>query len=119
MIHYIIAGLTALLLGLGNGDVIMQKATSGQDLRSFPPSDTLVYHAAPGKTLITVLPDSAHHIPVVQYKPVRLPALSWLVDRSFFWYIRPRDKGIYHLLFIRQLKDASSDTLVVTVYVQD
>ncbi len=119
--YYITVGLIALPLWIGSWSLHMRGATPARELRSRTEasSDTLVYRTRPDRTFIITLPDSAGQKPVIRYTPLRIPALSWLVDRSFFWYIRPQDRGIFHLLFHREQPELSPDTLIVTVYVED
>lgn len=83
------------------------------------PADTLRRTVSAGDPLILALPDTLDGQRVRQYAPVQIPALSWLVDRSFFWETRSQDAGRHELLFEATLsEEASPDTLVLTVRVE-
>lgn len=83
------------------------------------PADTLRRTVSAGDPLILALPDTLDGQRVRRYAPVQIPALSWLVDRSFFWETRSQDTGRHELLFEATFsEEASPDTLVLTVRVE-
>lgn len=71
-------------------------------------ADTVRASVQAGQTLIVGLPGD--------YEPVRAPALSWLVDRSFMWRTLPRERGTLPVLFRR--RGAPADTLVLLVEIR-
>ncbi len=77
------------------------------------PADTLRETVTAGEDLILTLPPSND----AAYTIVRAPALSWLVDRSFFWRTRPDEAGTHTVTFRAASESASADTLVVRVTV--
>ncbi len=80
--------------------------------------DTLKQSVRTGDVLIFALPESIDSKPVNAYRIVWAPALSWLVDHSFFWRTRPADTGRHEILFgFNPTIDAPVDTLVVVVEV--
>ena len=79
------------------------------------PADTLELSVEAGTPLITALP-AAPDDSSVTYEVVRAPALSWLVDRSFFWDTRAQDAGSHEIVF-RRTTDARTDTVVLSVTV--
>ena len=83
----------------------------------FAPPDTLRHTVPAGQSLILALPDTLDARPVATYAPVRLPAMSWLVDRSFLWRTFPRDAGVHEILFEAAFEAAPPETLVVHVTV--
>lgn len=79
--------------------------------------DTLYQQVQAGEILIFALPDSLAGRPVAAYAVVRAPALSWLVDRSFFWRTLEQDDGRHALRLAATFADRTTDTLVVSVHV--
>lgn len=77
------------------------------------PPDTIEQSVEAGSVLITALPAPADESEVT-YEVIQAPALSWLVDRSFFWNTRPQDAG-NHLVVFHRRSEARSDTLVLSV----
>lgn len=70
--------------------------------------DTLRYSVPSGEALVLPLPADG------SYRVLRAPALSWLVDRSFFWQTLPAERGREFVLLERRRGDRS-DTLVLVV----
>lgn len=79
------------------------------------PVDTLHLHGTPGEPLIAPLPHQLRQRPVQRYEPVRLPALSLLVDHAFFWDTRPGDAGIHTLALRARYDGAPSEEVVLVV----
>lgn len=68
------------------------------------PADTLRYSVPAGETLIVTLPD-LYRGEEASYQILSAPALSWLVDRSFFWQTRREDCGV---MLVSLKRDAGS-----------
>lgn len=73
-----------------------------------PAADTLRFAMPSGEALVTALPADG------SYRVLRAPALSWLVDRSFFWQTLPAERGREFVLLERRRGDRT-DTLVLVV----
>lgn len=73
-----------------------------------PAADTLRFAVPSGEALVTALPADG------SYRVLRAPALSWLVDRSFFWQTLPAERGREFVLLERRRGDRT-DTLVLVV----
>ncbi len=99
------------------GGVPVHHAAADGSLFS-PRSDTLRYVVKRGTVFIAALPDTLADQPVSAYAVLRAPAMSWLVDRSFFWRTRPEDTGSATLLFRVSFANAPDDTLAVRVDVE-
>lgn len=84
-------------------------------IEGLSPADTLRETVPAGEPLIMTLPPRTN----ASYAPLRVPALSWLVDRSFVWRTRPEDTGMHTMTFTVTANSASADTLVVQVRVTD
>ena len=95
------------------------KSSSTEDFmwQSFS-QDTLYYTVKAGEVLIFALPELWEAIPVEHYSIVHAPALSWLVDRSFFWRTLEENVGTYHVIFEVDYPDEPADTLVVSIAVE-
>lgn len=78
------------------------------------PLDSLDRQVAAGEPLIVTLPPMRGGRPVESYRLRQAPAMSWLVDRSFFWRPRPEDVGT-HRIIMRANYDAATpgDSLTV------
>lgn len=78
-----------------------------------------------GEVLITTLPAQVDGQRVAAYDLLRVPALSDLAGRSFFWRTRPQDAGRHRLLFRARFDTSaaaqrpSADTLTMFVTVTD
>lgn len=83
------------------------------------PQDSLTFSVRAGEVLIIDLPAEPATDELVRYDIIRAPALSWLVDDSFFWRTQPQDAGSHNLLFRAVLPSASPDTLTVHVDVTE
>ena len=60
--------------------------------------DTLHYQVRAGQPFLVVLPARADGRPAA-YRAVSAPAMSWLVDRSFFWQTLPTERGVMPVVF--------------------
>lgn len=80
--------------------------------------DELVYRVDAGDVLVFALPAEADSVAVVRYRLARAPALSWLVDRSFFWRTLPEARGEHRVLVDATYADGRTDTLVIRIFVQ-
>lgn len=77
-------------------------------------ADTLRYSTPAGAPFIVALPAREGGAEVT-YRPLRLPALSWLVDRSFYWNVQPGESGTLPVVFERIVAGRERDTLVLLV----
>lgn len=73
-----------------------------------PVADTLRFAVSSGEALVLPLPAGG------SYRVLRAPALSWLVDRSFFWQTLPSERGREFVILERRRGDRT-DTLVLVV----
>ncbi|HEX8299956.1 MAG TPA: hypothetical protein VF594_12410 [Rubricoccaceae bacterium] len=60
--------------------------------------DTLHYEVRAGQPFLVVLPARADGRPAT-YRIASAPAMSWLVDRSFFWQTLPTERGLMPVVF--------------------
>ena len=65
---------------------------------SVPAGDTLRYQVRAGQPFLVVLPARADGRPAA-YRVTSAPAMSWLVDRSFFWQTLPTERGLMPVVF--------------------
>lgn len=79
-------------------------------------ADTLRYSVPAGEALIVNLPPR-HRGNEASYRLLKAPALSWLVDRSFFWRTTAGERGRLPILVERR-SGSSRDTLVLLVQIQ-
>lgn len=77
-------------------------------------SDTLRYTARAGQPFIVALPARVGGAEAT-YRPLEAPALSWLVDRSFYWNVQPGESGTLPVVFERRTPGGGADTLVLLV----
>jgi hypothetical protein len=80
------------------------------------PTDTLRYQVRAGQPLLVALPSRADGREA-SYTVVSAPAMSWLVDRSFFWQTLSTERGMLPVLFRRTA--AQADTLVLLVEITE
>ena len=73
-------------------------------------ADTIRTAVTAGEAVVMALPEARG----AQYRVVSAPALSWLVDRSFFWQTLPSERGL-RLVVLERL--GSADTLVLAIEV--
>jgi hypothetical protein len=78
-------------------------------------ADTIRTAVQAGEALLYTLPDR-HQGSEATYRVLRAPALSWLVDRSFYWQTLPSERGLRLVLFERTAR-GTTDTLVLAVEV--
>lgn len=83
--------------------------------RHVAPADTIRGRVTAGEPLIMTLPAMLSDRPVAAYHPLRAPALSWLVGRSFFWRTRSEDAGTHTLLVRAAFDQSPPDTLTILV----
>ncbi|MDX1531986.1 MAG: hypothetical protein R3362_10720 [Rhodothermales bacterium] len=76
-------------------------------------ADTFFVSVRAGRPLVTALPADG-----LTLRPIRLPALSWLVGTSFYWKTVPGESGREFVLVERQRDALPQDTLVLIVEVQ-
>ena len=83
-----------------------------------PPAaaDTLHYQVRAGAPFLVVLPATAGGRPAT-YRAVSAPAMSWLVDRSFYWKTLPTERGTMPIVF--EQTAASDERLVLMVEIVD
>lgn len=81
-------------------------------------AETLRVSVRAGQPLIASLPDR-HRGGAATYRALRAPALSWLVDRSFFYQTQPGERGDLPVLFERSVGGAVADTLVLMVSITE
>ncbi len=74
-------------------------------------ADTLRFALPSGEALVAALPGDAG----TTDRPLRAPALSWLVGRSFFWQTVPAERGREFVLLERKRADGRTDTLVLVI----
>jgi hypothetical protein len=79
-------------------------------------ADTIRTAVQAGEALIVTLPER-HAGGEAAYRVLEAPALSWLVDRSFFWQTLPAERGLRLIVFERTARGAAADTLVLAVEV--
>ncbi|HEX9950691.1 MAG TPA: hypothetical protein VGB53_02910 [Rubricoccaceae bacterium] len=60
--------------------------------------DTLRYQVRAGQPFLVVLPARADGRSAT-YRIASAPAMSWLVDRSFFWQTLPTERGLMPVVF--------------------
>lgn len=84
--------------------------------RSTPQADTLRYSITAGEPLIVQLPSEVRGRET-SYRLLRGPALSWLVDRSFFWRTLRTENGMMHVLIEQRASGMDSNTLVLAIQV--
>ncbi|MDX1440397.1 MAG: hypothetical protein R3284_10895 [Rubricoccaceae bacterium] len=91
--------------------------TSDISARSAVQPDTLFQTVQAGEPLIVQLPEAFQGQPV-EYRVIQAPALSWLVDRSFYWRTLPSERGTLPVLIERTVRGLPSDTLVLMVEIR-
>lgn len=79
-------------------------------------ADTLHLQVRAGEPLLATLP-ARHQGQPASYRLVRGPALSWLVDRAFYWRTLPSESGAMPVLVRRVAPGVEPDTLVLMVRV--
>ena len=81
---------------------------------SVAPPDTLTYTARAGQPFLVSLPARVDGREA-SYRAVEAPALSWLVDRSFFWNVLAGERGSLAIRFERRVGDAAPEPFVLLV----
>ncbi|MFT4604763.1 MAG: hypothetical protein ACI9W4_001499 [Rhodothermales bacterium] len=77
---------------------------------------TIVDSVAAGSVLIVALPERLKGELIMEYKPIRLPAMGWMADRSFFWRLPSDAQGNYRFEF-RAVRDGASEIVHLRVFV--
>jgi len=77
-------------------------------------NDTIRTVVQAGEALVITLPDEVRGREA-RYRVLRAPALSWLVDRSFYWRTLPAERGLLYVLFERTVDGREPDTLALAV----
>jgi len=90
--------------------------TARNPVRSAVQADTLRYAVTAGQPLIVQLPAEVRGR-YASYRLLRGPALSWLVDRSFFWRTLSSEHGTMHVLIERRAEGREPDILVLAIQV--
>ena len=80
-------------------------------------SDTLRYVARDGTPFIVGLPARTPS-GEASYRLLEAPALSWLVDRSFYWNVQAGEQGTLPILLERLTPGGGRDTLVLLVEIE-
>lgn len=107
--------LTALATSFGPAPI----PTAGSDLAG---SDlavmdtTIVDSVDAGSVFIMALPERLSGKLVKEYKPIRMPAMGWMADRSFFWRLPSDAEGNYRFEF-RAVRDDASEIVHLRVFV--
>ena len=78
--------------------------------------DTLSLQVRAGLPLLAALP-GRHRGQPASYRLIEAPALSWLVDRAFYWRTLPSESGTMPVLIRRVAPGVEPDTLVLMVRV--
>lgn len=82
--------------------------------RSAVQADTLFQSVQAGEPLIVQLPATFQGAPA-QYELYDAPALSWLVDRSFYWRTLSSERGSLPILITRRVQGLPESILVLMV----
>lgn len=77
---------------------------------------TLVDSVDAGSVLIIALPERLRGELVKEYKPIRIPAMGWMADRSFFWRLPSDAEGNYRFEF-RAVRSTASEIVHLRVFV--
>ncbi len=80
-----------------------------------PPAETLSYIIQAGEVLIFNLPEVIEGREIDSYRLKESPALSWLVEKSFFWRTLANDVGQHEILLSVIRNGIVIDELVVQV----
>jgi len=78
------------------------------------PPDTLTYTARAGQPFLVSLPARVGGQEAT-YRTVEAPALSWLVDRSFFWNVLAGERGTLAIRFERRVGSGAPEPFVLLV----
>ena len=80
-------------------------------------ADTLRFEVRAGETLIVGLPPRVAGAEAT-YEVVEAPALSWLVDRSFYWRTLAQERGTLPVRLRRLVSGRGSEDVVLLVEIQ-
>ncbi len=78
-------------------------------------AETLSYVIQSGEVLIFNLPASFGSRRMERYRLKQAPALSWLVERSYFWRTLSKDVGEHTLIFEATTAGAATEDVYVLV----
>ncbi len=81
-------------------------------------AETLSYVVQSGEVLIFNLPTSFGPRRMERYRLKQAPALSWLVDRSYFWRTLAKDVGEHTLIFEATTAGSTVEDIYVVVDVR-
>lgn len=128
MTPFLISILLALVPGdFGSHDALPKRTALSYEFAAFDGHehiDCFRLHAIradtiiAGQTFITNLPDSVHGQVVKQFRGIKLPAQSWLLNRAFFWRTTQKDRGTHEIWFRAILMDESVDSVSIGVVIQ-
>jgi hypothetical protein len=103
----------------------LEEQTNASSLRSYAgttlsgqraaPAETLSYVVQSGEVLIFNLPTSFGTRRMERYRLKKAPALSWLVDRSYFWRTLSKDVGEHTLIFEATTTGSTVEEIYVVV----
>jgi|GEM_PF-2159658 len=106
----------------------LEEQTNASFLRSYTdttlsghravPAETLSYVVQSGEVLIFNLPSSFGTRRMERYRLKQAPALSWLVDRSYFWRTLSKDVGEHTLIFEATAVGSTLEDIYVVVDVR-
>ncbi len=123
--HRIFDAMRTLLIGAGFGTLLALGAAlttpsaarpEGSAAPGAVTSDTLSFQVRAGQPLLAALP-GRHQGQPASYRVLEAPALSWLVDRAFYWRTLPSESGTMPILIRRVAPGVEPDTLVLMVRV--
>ncbi len=81
-------------------------------------AETLSYVSQAGEVLIFNLPATLGQRKIDSYTITKAPALSWLVQKSFFWRTLPKDAGKHEILFKAVAGGNNVEDVVVQVEIR-
>lgn len=81
-------------------------------------AETLSYVSQAGEVLIFNLPATLGQRKIDSYTITKAPALSWLVQKSFFWRTLPKDAGKHEILFKAVAGGSNVEDVVVQVEIR-
>jgi len=96
-----------LVAGLSFVDARPVAAHPVEAARRVAAADTIRTTVQAGEALVVALPEQ-HGGAEATYRVVEAPALSWLVDRSFFWQTLASERGLRLVRFERTAGGARS-----------
>jgi hypothetical protein len=110
MLFGFVAALAVSLSAFSPAERIAERLPSAQPTLS----DTLRYEVVAGDPLIVALPARFEGVEAT-YEVIEAPALSWLVDRSFFYQTVRGERGTLAIRLRRTSPNPGSMVLLVTI----